>query len=78
MLKMMRVITVLSYYERLELPDIIQRVLVIFTAVATQLAVSVLLPVVPAPARTRVSLVIEIVIVPALVSFINVIAVPIG
>ncbi len=41
-------------------------------------AVSVLLPVVQAPARTRVSVVIEIVIVPALVSFTNVIAVPIG
>lgn len=35
-------------------------------------------PVVPAPARTRVSVVIEIVRVPALVSFINVTAVPIG
>lgn len=35
-------------------------------------------PVLPSPARTRVSVVIEIVRVPALVSFINVIAVPIG
>lgn len=42
------------------------------------LAVSVRLPVVQAPARTRVSVVIEIVSVPALVSFINVTAVPIG
>jgi len=53
-------------------------VLVIFTAVAIPFAASVLLPVVPAPARTKVSEVIAIVRVPAEVSFINVIAVPIG
>ena len=35
-------------------------------------------PVDPAPANTRVSVVIDIVRVPALVSFINVTAVPIG
>ena len=42
------------------------------------LAVSVRLPVVPAPANTRVSLVIAIVSVPALVSLMKVIAVHIG
>jgi hypothetical protein len=42
------------------------------------LAASVLLPVVPAPAITRVSVVIAIVIVPADVSLIKVTAVPIG
>ena len=41
-------------------PEIIQRVDVILTAVAIPLAARVLLPVVPAPARTRVSLVIAI------------------
>lgn len=45
---------------------------------AIPLAVSVRLPVVQAPANTRVSVVIEIVIVPAEVSFTNVTAVPIG
>lgn len=52
--------------------------LVIFIAVATPFAASVLLPVVPAPANTSVSEVIAIVSVPAEVSFTNVIAVPIG
>lgn len=66
-----------SYYVRL-VHDIIHRVLVTFIAVATPLAASVLEPVVPAPARTRVSVVIAIVSVPADVSFTNVIAVPIG
>lgn len=47
-------------------------------AVAIQLAVSVREPVVPAPANTKVSLVIAIVSVQALVSFTKVIAVPIG
>jgi hypothetical protein len=42
------------------------------------LAASVLLPVVPVHARTRVSVVIAIVIVPADVSLIKVTAVPIG
>ena len=55
-----------------------QRVDVTFIAVAIQPAASVLLPVVPAPARTRVSLVIAIVSVHADVSFTKVIAVPIG
>lgn len=59
-------------------PDIIHLVLVTFVAVAIQLAVNVRLPVVPAPDSTRVSVVIDIVIVPAEVSFMNVIAVPIG
>lgn len=77
-LNMKRVIIVLSYYVRLEVPLIIQRVLVTLIAVATQLAVSVRDPVVPAPANTRVSVVIEIVIVPAEVSFTKVTAVPIG
>lgn len=49
-----------------------------FIAVATQFAARVLEPVVPAPARTIVSVVIAIVSVPADVSFTNVIAVPIG
>jgi len=53
-------------------------VLVTFIAVATPLAVSVLLPVVQAPASTRVSEVMSIVSVPALVSLTIVIAVPIG
>lgn len=73
----MREVIVLSYYVRL-VQLIIHLVLVTFTAVATQLAVRVLLHVVHAPASTRVSVVIEIVIVPALVSLIKVIAVPIG
>jgi len=47
-------------------------------AVAIPLAASVLLHVVPAPARTRVSVVIAIVIVPADVSLTKVIADPIG
>lgn len=59
-------------------PDIIQRVLVIFIAVATPFAARVRDPVVPAPARTRVSVVIAIVITPPEVSFTNVSAVPIG
>ena len=78
MVCMMQEVIVLSYYVRLELPDIIQRVLVIFIAVAIPLAVSVREPVVPAPASIIVSLVIAIVRVPAEVSFINVIAVHIG
>lgn len=52
--------------------------LVTFIAVATQLAVRVLDQVVPAPASTRVSVVIEMVIVHPLVSFTKVTAVPIG
>jgi len=59
-------------------PLISQRVDVTLIAVAMPLAASVLLPVVPAPAITRVSVVIAIVIVPAEVSFTNVIADPIG
>ena len=66
-----------SCYVRL-VHEIIQRVLVIFTAVAIPFAARVLLPVVPAHARTRVSEVIEIVITPPDVSLTNVIAVPIG
>lgn len=66
-----------SYYVRLT-QDIIQRVLVTFIAVATPFTARVRDHVVPAPARTRVSVVIAIVIIPAEVSFINVIAVPIG
>ena len=58
--------------------EIIRLVDVTFIAVATQFAASVLLPVVPAPARTKVSDVIAIVIVQADVSFTNVIAVPTG
>jgi len=46
--------------------------------VAIPLAASVRLPVVPAPAKTNVSVVIEIVIEPPDVSLINVTAVPIG
>lgn len=57
---------------------IIQRVAVIFTAVAIQFARRVLLQVVQAQAKTRVSDVIAIVSVQADVSFTNVIAVPIG
>jgi hypothetical protein len=63
---------------RLEVPDIIQRVEVTFIAVAIQFAVSVRDPVDPLQARTSVSVVIEIVRVPALVSFMNVTAVHIG
>lgn len=59
-------------------PDIIQRVLVTFIAVATPFAARVRDHVVHAPASTRVSVVIAIVITPADVSFTNVIAVPIG
>ncbi len=66
----------LSYVK--PLPLIIHLVLVILIAVATPFAASVLLPVVPAPARTRVSDVIAIVITHPEVSFTNVIAVPIG
>lgn len=47
-------------------------------AVAIPLAAKVRLPVVPVPAKTSVSLVMEIVIVPAEVSLTNVMAVPIG
>ena len=57
---------------------IIQRVEVIFTAVAIPFAVRVREPVVHVPARIIVSLVIAIVSVPAEVSLIKVIAVPIG
>jgi len=56
----------------------IHRVLVIFIAVAIPFAARVLDPVVPAPASTRVSLVIAIVIVPAEASLMKVITVPIG
>ena len=59
-------------------PFIIQRVEATFIAVATQFAASVLLPVVPAHANTKVSEVIAIVITPAEVSLTNVNAVPIG
>ena len=52
--------------------------LVTFIAVATQFDAKVREPVVPAPASTRVSVVMEIVIVPAEVSFTKVSAVPIG
>lgn len=58
-------------------PLICQRVLVILVAVAIQLAASVRDPVVPAPASTRVSVVIAIVILPAVVSLMKVTAVPI-
>lgn len=47
-------------------------------AVAIPFAARVRLPVVPAPANTKVSEVIAIVIVPPDVSLINVMAVPIG
>ena len=57
---------------------IIHRVDVIFIAVATPFAASVLEPVVPVHASTIVSDVIAMVITPADVSLINVIAVPIG
>lgn len=59
-------------------PLIIQLVLVFLIAVAMPLAANVLEPVVPAPARTSVSDVIAIVMTPALVSLMNVIAVPTG
>lgn len=59
-------------------PDIIHLVLVTFIAVATPFAESVRDPVVPAPASTRVSVVISIVTAPAEVSFTKVIAVPTG
>jgi hypothetical protein len=64
-------------YVRL-VPDIIHLVLVTLIAVAIPFAASVLLPVVPAQARTRVSEVIAMVMTPPDVSFTNVIAVPIG
>ena len=54
----------------------IQRVDVILQAVATFDAASVRDPVVPAPARTRVSLVIAMVMTPAEVSLMNVMQVP--
>ena len=57
---------------------ITHRVEVTLIAVATPFAVSVRDQVVPAPASTRVSVVIAIVRVPAEVSFTKVIAVPIG
>ena len=56
----------------------IQTVEDILRAVATPFAASVLLPVVPRPARYIVSEVIAIVITPAAFSFTNVIAVPMG
>ena len=59
-------------------PEIIQRVDVTLIAVAIPLDARVLLPVVPAPARTSVSEVIAIVITQSDVSFTNVSAVPIG
>ena len=58
------------------LPEIIQLVLVTLMAVATPNAASVLLPVVPAPARYIVSDVMAIVTV--LIMFTNVITVPTG
>ena len=76
-LLLMRVVIVLSYYVRF-VQEIIHLVLVTFIAVAIPFAVSVLLPVVPAPASTSVSVVIAMVSVQALVSFTNVTAVPIG
>ena len=59
-------------------PEIIHRVLATLMAVAIPLAVRVRDPVVPAPERTSVSVVMAIVSVPAHVSFTKVIAVPIG
>jgi len=59
-------------------PEIIQRVEVTLIAVATPFAAKVLLQVVPAGERTRVSVVIAMVIAPADVSFTKVIAEPIG
>jgi hypothetical protein len=56
----------------------IQRVGVTLSAVAMPLAARVREPVVPAPARVRVSEVMAIVITPAEVSFTKVMAVPIG
>lgn len=58
--------------------EIIRLVLVTLIAVATPFSASVLLPVVPSHASTSVSVVIAIVMSPQLVSFTNVIAVPIG
>jgi len=57
---------------------IIHSVAVTLTAVATQTAVRVLLPVVPAVASRNVSVVIAIVITQAEILLINVTAVPIG
>lgn len=59
-------------------PLICQRVLVILVAVAIQLGARVRDPVVPAPASTRVSVVIAIVMLPAEVSLMKVIAVQTG
>lgn len=64
------------FYYVNPVPEIIQRVDVTLIAVATPFAARVLDPVVPVPAKTNVSVVIEIVITPALVSLTNVIAVP--
>ena len=59
-------------------PEIIQRVEVVLIAVAMPLAARVREPVVPAPARTKVSVLMAIVITPAEVSLMKVSAVPIG
>ena len=60
------------------MPEIIQRVAVILSAVAMPFAAKVLLPVVPADDNTRVSVVMAIVITPPDVSLTKVTAVPIG